>query len=228
MTLFINVGSYRSILFFGTNRFRGLMNDPNYFSILQLLGLSIIVNDENIKTPRKSIYILLIIFSIMMSNSKTGFLSLIILGVILVTNRVIKLEKHKRVYIVLSLPVIFLLGYVFRNEIVYLIADLPAKYIPGYDRVAVLIKDFQEGVSGGGSARDKTISNALTLWKENPLFGVGIGSYSKIGKIYLGSGSIAHNTYLQLIVEWGTIMTTMFLGLISSLIIKTRKSELGK
>ena len=150
MTLFVNVGSYRSILFFGTNRFGGLMNDPNYFSILQLLGLSIIVNDDNIKTPRKSIYILLIIFSIMMSNSKTGFLALIILGVILITNRVIKLEKHKRVYIMLSLPVIFLLGYVFRSEIVYLIADLPAKYIPGYERVAVLIKDFQEGVTGGG------------------------------------------------------------------------------
>jgi len=60
------------------------------------------------------------------------------------------------------------------------------------------------------------------------LFGVGIGSYGKIGKIYLGSASIAHNTYLQLLVEWGTVMTTIFFGFIASLIIKTRKSDFGK
>src|SRR5699024_6808621 len=92
---------------------------------------------------------------------------------------------------------------------------------PGFQRITELFTDFDGAISDSGSTRDIAWGNAIKLIQLSPIAGIGIGGYSKITMFLFGSPTIAHNTYLQLAVEWGLILATISIGYLIFLMIVT-------
>lgn len=210
-TSFMEIPQLKATLYFGGNRFRGLMNDPNYFAVIQSSALMFFWSDPKIATRWRIIATCFLLFSILTSGSKTG---LILIG-ILILFEVIRsltlkqLHLSKVILLVLAL-ILFLvfLPFVIKNAETLLtaVADL----IPGFKRVTELFTDFEGAISDSGSSRDMAWGNALSLIKAAPIFGIGIGVYSDLAFSLFGTRTIAHNTYLQLGVEWGSLFTVLF------------------
>lgn len=66
---------------------------------------------------------------------------------------------------------------------------------------------------GSGSAMDKRwqlIKNAVSVFKDHPVFGVGIGNYISVSGREYGIWLPTHNLYVQLIAEIGLVGTVAF------------------
>lgn len=210
----------RETLFFGANRFRGFMNDPNYFSVLQLTSLTYLLKNEEYKMKVKIPLIILIVLSIFFSGSKTGLIGLLTLSVfMLITN----LKYHELTYkgviksIFLLLIMFFMVNFFSNHNILEKASNLH----PSFERIYMVFTDFDGAVNGGGSSRESAWTQAIDLIKLSPIFGIGIGTYSSLNYLLSGSKTIAHNTYLQLMVEWGTIFTFLFMIIIVILLVKS-------
>lgn len=213
------------VLFFGETRFRGFMNDPNYFATLQLSALMYFFTMNTYKLRTKIISLLLFILSISLSGSKGGFISLSIVLLYLFVNEIVLKRKNlKSVTLMMVSLTFFTIFLVKSSDSNYL--SIFSQIAPSFERVSTIFLDFGESISVGGSGRESAIKEALHLINISPFFGIGIGTYSSLNYIISGSKTIAHNTYLQLAVEWGLIVTIIFfLIVIIALIVSYRKKE---
>ena len=189
-------------------RFKGLMNDPNYFSILQVIALCYFINKRSIKLHFKLLISLLIIISVLISGSKTGFITFCCYIIFKVIEWFFETEKN-RSKIILVLIMLIVLPIV--SGIVMKLVEYSMIIIPASERILPVFTNFGEAISGGGSIRIKTWKTALYIFAHSPIMGIGIGTYSDVAEILSGSQLIAHNTYLQLLVEWGLPLTLLFL-----------------
>lgn len=206
-TLF-NITFIRSTFYFGENRFRGFMNDPNYFSILQLAGLVYFIRNTNLNRRFRFIAIITLISSIIISGSKTGLISLLIYMCIYTINKSKKSynEMIKTIIKIMALSIIFLLFIIFSDTIIpYII-----KILPSSERILVIFTDFKGAISGGGSSRNEVWGLAFKLFVKFPISGVGVGTYVDLGKYLYNFGALAHNTYLQIVVEWGIVLSLIY------------------
>lgn len=225
-----NLSLFNEILFIYGSRLNGLMNDPNYFAILQITTLPYFIKKDNINNIHKFIILSIIIFSIILSGSKTGFLTLGIYLFLVFLERNMFSGKHSTIKN--KMKRIFILGTVL-IALAFLIENLPTIiewlnfYFPVTARITPLFNDFDAAIISGGSNRDSAWKTGLEIINTSPIFGIGVGNYSTIGKKYFGSGVIAHNTYIQLTAEWGLPLAIAFFGGIIALIlviIKKRNS----
>ncbi|MFH0855122.1 MAG: O-antigen ligase family protein [Candidatus Omnitrophota bacterium] len=81
----------------------------------------------------------------------------------------------------------------------------------------VLFSVFQ---SGGDSDRFKYWQAAITMFKENPVLGKGLGTFMAHFSVYLPGKfiSYAHNCFLQILAESGVFSLIAFLGFIYSVL----------
>lgn len=203
-----------SHLYFGSDRYRGLMNDPNYFSVLQSCAIAYVFGTQR-HALKKYVALFILVGSILMSASKTGMVTL---GVYLCLKLMEPLfqRKYKLGHVILRLgtvslvlvlaPILFGKGDDILNYMVTL--------IPQFERVAVLFRNFGLAMSGGGSSRDITWQTGIKLVGSSPIFGVGVETYTGITTAMWGAGAIAHNTYIQLAAEWGLPMSLFFFATI--------------
>lgn len=208
------LGRRIDFLYYGSNRFRGLMNDPNYFSVLQSCAIAYVLGTQR-HVLKKYVALFILAGSILMSGSKTGVVTL---GVYLCLKLMEPLfqRKYKLGHVILRLgtvslvlvlaPILFGKGDDILNYMVTL--------IPQFERVAVLFRNFGLAMSGGGSSRDITWQTGIKLVGSSPIFGVGVGTYTGITTAMWGVGAIAHNTYIQLAAEWGLPMSLFFFATI--------------
>ncbi|KAB2336563.1 hypothetical protein F7731_09320 [Cytobacillus depressus] len=195
-------------LFYMESRFKGLINDPNYFSVIQVAALPYFFSNSSIKY--KIVPILIIIYSILLSGSKTGFVVLLLyLMVFLLLNE--KVVWWKKVFIFIFLP-LFL--YLYSQTILSIMNNIAA-IIPVAERLNLFIQDLlssnvNNALNDGGSSRGGTWEIALKIISMVPLTGIGVGTYTKVAEDISGIGVLAHNTYLQLFSEWGIIFATIF------------------
>ena len=207
---FGGLGFLRPFIYWGSLRFKGLMNDPNYFSVLQLCGLAYYWRITDLNRSLRFTAILLIIFSVLDSGSKTGFIVMFLYFSFMFFEYLIKtpinIKKTISLFLLLFITPICIL-FVFSDYFLSVIAE----HLPVFNRVIILLNDLDEGVSGGGSGRAEAWSIATNLINKSPVLGIGVGTYSSLGRIYYGSGVIAHNTYLQIAVEWGLFFASIFL-----------------
>ena len=89
-------------------------------------------------------------------------------------------------------------------------------------------KRLSETLEGGSfdemsSGRDNLWNLAINAFKENPLFGIGVGNYPSYSKL----GEDAHNTYLQVLCEQGIFLFLFYVMAILFCLIYTLKL-LGK
>lgn len=95
------------------------------------------------------------------------------------------------------------------------------------ERLGTLEKGGEESSAG---ARLKSWTVALRMIQDNPLFGVGLRNFQKGYEVY-GSdflapgveGHVAHNSYLQIWAEHGSIAITLYMMLLLSMFIGARK-----
>lgn len=203
---------FSNLLYDSGIRFKGLMGDPNYFSILQICAIAYFININNIKSSLRYVFIFFLLISILVSGSKTGVITLIMYFLVLKPIDNLFNIKIKYKTIILSIFIIIFLiliipylSYKIDRMLIY-----ASERIPALNRISVIFTDFNTAVSGSGSGRDLTWSIALKMIELSPLIGIGVGTYTGLSNQYWNVNTVAHNTYLQLSVEWGLPLVMIF------------------
>lgn len=209
---------FSSVLFFADIRFRGLMNDPNYFSVLQITSLVYISRIKNLKARYKFLAIIITFLSVLTSGSKTGIITLFFYLTIRIVEYAINQKKKIKVIIsqlffILTLPITFIMFPKFEFDII--------SSIPSFARIQLLFTDFTAAISENGSGRGITLDAALSIIQESPFLGVGIATYTNIASMKYSVENLAHNTFLQLAAEWGIPLTVALFTFISIILIKS-------
>lgn len=217
----LNINYLNSLMYFGSSRFRGLMSDPNYYSIVQCTALVYFLRQNSIfKIKKILLYVMNFVF-IAMSGSKTGMVTLIIYSFfVFLEHQLVKKKSYKSIiislflifFLILSFPLLVYILNTFLNKILAL--------FPVFKRMQLLFEDFFSAIVQEGSDRDATWGSAVETIRESPLVGVGLGSYTIINRTMFKGGSVAHNTYLQIFAEWGGILGLLFFGYIFLIIAK--------
>lgn len=211
----LDLGPLSQALMYDRVRLFGLMNDPNYYSIIQASAFAYISRKPGLGNTRRALMLILLAASIFASGSKTGIITLLVYA----TLRVFMVFFRSKVNA--SLLAAGLLACtlaivipVFAKGLINIVLRLLSEHMPAYDRIAMLFTDFSGAVSGMGSGRDLTWKVALNLFRESPVIGIGLGTYSDLAYQLFGTTVIAHNTYLQLMCEWGIVLTLLLFGYI--------------
>lgn len=208
------------LFYYKGTRLRGLMIDPNFFGILQICGLVFFIKKNNINKYFRFYSILILIFSIILTGSKTGFITLgiyflsIAIQFILSNNYTYKSMKY--LYICLIIGFLFLIYHI---EILEFIST----YIPIFSRVEVLFSDFNLAISTSGSSRNEVIRGGIDVILTLPLSGSGVGNYHTAMRQIVGFSEDAHNTFIQLYAEYGVLLATFYYGYLAINIVKSFK-----
>ncbi|HHT66588.1 MAG TPA: O-antigen ligase family protein [Clostridiales bacterium] len=192
--------------FFGGSRLRGLMNDPNYFSIVQISAFVYFTRQARFKPIGKACIQSVLLFSILASGSKTGLITLIVylifrMAETLFQKRIEAGTLVSGIFVLMASALLLLNPSAVTEKMTRYLSSL----IPAFDRLQLVFTDFGNAVSGMGSQRDETWTVAVNLIQRSPIFGIGLGTYSGLAKQLYGTSSIAHNIYLQLFSEWGVL-----------------------
>ena len=200
------------LLFYEQVRLKGLMNDPNYFSVIQCAAIAILLRYKPLPSLFKIGSISILILSIFSSGSKTGFLTLGCLLVFWMFNTFLegKIEVRKLIFNLICLFVVFF----FLPNIQAILSsflEIISDKFPVFSRVELLLTDFDQAVTANGSGREEQWVIAMDLIQEFPLLGVGnTANYLTVVQGMSPMGNLAHNTYLQMAGEWG-IPITLFM-----------------
>ncbi|MFZ3591235.1 O-antigen ligase family protein [Bacillus sp. DJP31] len=212
---FVYTGLFREMLFFAGSRYRGLMLDPNYYSVLQVTALVYFTRVKAIRFNLKYLAITIIILSVLISGSKTGLITLgcyfllrVLEYLFLTRKKLIVLVSH-----LMLITFILLLFPVFINIVQQLLNSLAAT-IPSSGRVYHLFTDFTAAISESGSGREATWVTALKVIQSSPVVGVGIGTYTSLAAELFLYDNVAHNTFLQLSAEWGLPFAIAFFSFV--------------
>lgn len=201
-----------NLLFYETVRLKGLMNDPNYFSVIQCAAIAVLLRWKPLNPMVKISAISLLVLSIFSSGSKTGFLTLAALVVFWMMNLVLEgnMEIKQLIKLLFVLFLVFL-SLPYLQSVLELTLSMVSEKFPIFSRVELLLTDFGAAVSANGSGREEQWIIAMDLIKDFPLIGVGnTGNYLALVQEMSSVGNLAHNTYLQMAGEWG-IPVTLFM-----------------
>lgn len=209
----VPVPQMAELLFYEQVRLKGLMNDPNYFSVIQCSAIAIMLRYKPISSAVKISSIAILILSIFSSGSKTGFLTLGCVLMFIVFNNFLegKIEVKKLISFLLFLFVVF----TFLPNLQTILSgflEIVSDKFPVFSRVELLLTDFDQAVTANGSGREEQWVIAMDLIQEFPLLGVGnTANYLTVVQGMSPMGNLAHNTYLQMAGEWG-IPVTLFMA----------------
>ena len=224
-TLF-NIGLFSQFLFFAGIRFRGLMIDPNYFSILQVSALVYLSRAKAISPKLKFIAIIITVLSVIASGSKTGMVTLVCYTFIRIIEYIFMSKKKIKVIVFqLFLIVIFVLLIPLAASFLQNIINSLTLSIPSFARIQYLFTDLDYAIAGNGSGRDNTWNVALEIIKLSPIIGTGIGTYTNIGFEMFQLNNVAHNTFLQLSAEWGVPTAFILFSYVFFILLKATSSR---
>lgn len=199
-----NIRIFSSVLYYDDFRFKGLMNDPNFFAIIQASAIPYFSRQGQRGKRARAIMTALMALSVLASGSKTGAITLLCYFSL----RLLEALRWPRIKrssllavtaVMLILIIVIPVGGLMLQDM----AGILMKSIPAIGRVILIFTDFDTAVSGMGSSRDLVWKASVNIIKMSPIMGVGLGTYTELSKIYFGVRNEAHNTYLQLISEWG-------------------------
>lgn len=204
VVFYVGPSFIKDIILFGGLRLRGLVNDPNLFGYLQLSGFCIWFYNR-FSNKILNVFAFTVYFvSILLTGSKTALLTLVIIFFLtLLYSNFINIEvskrKLKKLFVVIAISSIVLLFY---NALIGLVADLISN-TPQLNRSMSVFLDFGNALNVEGSGRGQAWNHAFQIISNTNLLGIGFVDYSAVAKVLFGSSLIAHNTYLQIFVEWG-------------------------
>lgn len=201
---FFNINIFSDILFYADTRFRGIMIDPNYFSILQITTLVYISRSKSINQKFRFIASFIIILSVITSGSKTGMITLSCYGLIRIIEYIFFTKKRFKIFLIqlLMITMLLILIPLIANALEVIVQSLASR-IPSFARIQFLFTDPNASITKNGSERDDTWNVAIQIIKMSPIVGTGIGTYTGIGLEMFQLNNVAHNTFLQISAEWG-------------------------
>lgn len=210
------------------SRFRGFMNDPNYFSLLLVCALPMLIRNPAVAGPLKWLGGIVIFIAITVTGSKTGMTSFVAyLAFVLIGHVVRSRESLTRLgRLMAEISVAIVLIVILAPQFGRLTESF-STISPGAKRISLLFTDFDRALTEEGSGRDIAWDTAFQIWRQSPFVGVGIGPYGQVADGIAGMPIIAHNSYLQLGVEWGTIGAAVFFLLIVRLLTVRLFGEAG-
>ena len=219
-----NIELFRDILFFGQIRFRGFMNDPNYFSVIMVSALPYFARN-NKPFHVKTLLTFIVFIGVIVSGSKTGLIVLLlyllfIFGEIII-GRIPKGYSFKTIIMILGIIIVFFVGILFQFSDI----DNVSEVLPTFGRIIIVFSDFDSALNEQGSGRGTAWSGAIEIIKNSPILGIGIGTYGDVVYSIANHGSIAHNTFLQLSVEWGLLFAGFFFLYLISILIRISKKK---
>jgi len=208
-------------------RFSGLMNDPNYFSLIQLIAVATLWHDADVARRIRDTALVILAASVLASGSKTGLLTLLILLVwrVFLTifaspsqGRYVSPYRAVLVGVAICLPILVVVVMLDESIRMSMVAGLDR--IPTLSRLTPLLLDFETGIAADGSGRDSAWSNAIPIIGLFPLVGIGVGTYLGVAAELSDEPVLAHNTYLQIAAEWGLVLTGIFLVWVGILLLR--------
>lgn len=214
-------GFLRAQLLYGNFRLRGLMNDPNYFSVIQVTALVFFLRLRGMRKIVRFLVSLILVISIIASGSKTGLLTLAIYSVLFMFEQVSRTRRRVFLLAVICLAMLLaLLAYALLADTLPDILDSLSRIIPAFSRVKLLFTDFSSALVEGGSGRNTAWYVATNIIQLSPVFGIGFGTYSEVSNTLFGTRMIAHNTFFQILAEWGIPLAVCFFVFVMFLIVK--------
>lgn len=220
------IGFFRAQLLYGNFRLRGLMNDPNYFSVIQVSALVFFLRYRGMRSIVRFLVSLTLIFSIVASGSKTGLLTLAIYSVFFLFEEAYRSRRKVFLLTVICLAILLaLLAYAALADKHLDILDSISRIIPAFSRVKLLFTDFSSALAEGGSGRNTAWDVAASIIKLSPVFGIGFGTYSEVSSTLFGTRVIAHNTFFQIFAEWGIPLAVCFFVFVMFQIIKASQDK---
>jgi len=184
----------------GENRLTGIVEgifgNPNDLAMAMdmLLPLAVVLalNKRGMKRALYLLCSLILLFAVILSFSRGGFLGLVAMGMVLLW----KVGRNNR--LVATLLVLMTLG-------------IFASAVPnGYTDRIFTIFNAKSDETGSSQQRKELLERALELAKNHVVFGVGMGNYP----IYSLNNMRAHNSYLEIWVELGIIGLIAYLVLL--------------
>lgn len=213
---FVPFSFFRDILFFAGTRYRGLMIDPNYFSVLFITAIVYFTRTPSISGVKRIFILLLAAVAVLVTGSKTGTITLFCYLLFRMVEYSLLSVKRLKTVIIQLITIIFIILFapIMLNALAAFQEVLIA-YNGGLERVLQLFLDFSSAVSENGSGRDRTWVVALNIIYLSPFAGIGIGSFTNIAENLFDYDNVAHNTFLQLGAEWGLIFALVLFAYIS-------------
>lgn len=222
VSLILNINFLSEQLFFGGLRLKGLMNDPNFFAIIQVSAVVYFSRVKKIKTYFRFLVLFFLIVSILATGSKTGLIALCAYGTLRMLEHLFQSKKNIRKimqYLLFMIVFVLIIPLIYEN--IRYIFDTVIKFVPSFSRVEMLFLDYNNALADSGSERTLVWRNAINLIEQSPIIGIGIGTYSGLAEMLFGIKLIAHNTYLQLCAEWGIFLAILLYIYIFSIICKS-------
>ena len=172
-----------------TTRAVGLFDNPNvlgftiWYGLITVIFLSIIIKNKFIKILLWGC-VPFFLFIMLQTGSRKGVLSIIIFFLVLI----FYIAKTHYRWIIVSVGVLVFLLNEFVN-------------ISFLENTAFGARMSQETFNRGMDTRLGLITEGFQLFKKNPLFGVGLGSFTS----YSSTGAMSHNDYIEVLASTGII-----------------------
>ncbi|MGG1676772.1 O-antigen ligase family protein [Neobacillus sp. NRS-1170] len=202
------------------DRYNGFMNDPNYFAIIQISALPYFLRSKNISLKAKIITYAIMMLSIFLSGSKTGFITLIIYSILFGLGEVFKNKMRLRTILFWFSAILFLSILSVAILLIGSNLNLNLDKFVQFQRISLLFTNFDEAINGNGSSRLPIWMAGIHLISLSPLFGVGIGMYPAVSEKIAGIEAVAHNTYIQVYSEWGGLFATILFMYLAAILLK--------
>ncbi|EME8221093.1 oligosaccharide repeat unit polymerase [Enterococcus faecium] len=194
----------QSIVLFGGLRLRGFMNDPNFFGYMQISGFCIWLFNRYKSKIINLMSIITYVYTIILSASKTSLLIFLLVILAYIIYQFFINKKSSYQFTILIFIMVFLVGVIWFNiEKITSIVTSIVSSTPQLSRTMVLFDNFDAAINAEGSNRANAWHTAINIIKGTNFFGIGFIDYSDVANYMTGMNTIAHNTYLQLAVEWG-------------------------
>ena len=213
-------------------RSQGGVGDPDFFAAMQLAiaPTVLVLANEARGRARLLLYCALfaILTSIFTSLSRGGFIGVAVLGLLVLASRPERVfrSRHEKAIalavVALGLVALFSRPY-FRSEV---LTRAETIYAPSSQEEAT------------GSGRTEIWKAAVRTARENPVFGVGFGSFPYVSQELIlttpgastqvlhireeGDNLVAHNTYLGTVTELGLTGLALYLGVLISTVVALR------
>lgn len=192
--------SFKNMLPLFLHRFSGSVFDPNYFSMTVVasipLAITLIIKERYPFLKMLWIFsILFLIFSIILSQSRTGLFSVTV--VFLYTVFFLLQRKRKEVFFI-AVP------------LVIIIIAIPSVF---WYRLFLFWQSVSTNIKADYSTvhRFLLLSSAFDVFIKNPIFGVGLGNFEAIAARYTQYPMVCHNTYLEIAANLGLLGLIPFL-----------------
>lgn len=209
-------------LFLGGFRFQGLTNDPNNFAVLTVAALAVLWYDPDLRPPLRLAASTVLISGVLLSASKTGAVTLAVLalwrslGIRAPRGGTPSTGPRRFLGLCAIVSALLLALMVVPGTGIGAALTDASGTVPALDRIAPLFTDVGDAVGDSGSERAGAWSTALSIIWFTPVLGVGVGTYLEVAQTLTGGAVLAHNTYLQILAEWGIpLALVLFTGIVA-------------